>query len=78
MSRLTVLAKRPTAATEGVEDGFGRVAEPLRQLGALGDEPQPMGGGLQNAEAVVVLEGKASQLIVRANPDIEKARSGAW
>ena len=52
---------------EGVEDGFGRVAKALCQLGALGDEPQPVGGGLQDAEAVVVGESEARQSVIGAN-----------
>lgn len=52
---------------EGVEDGFGAVAVALGQLAALGDEPLPMGVGLQDAEAVVV--GKTENLNEIARPD---------
>ena len=43
---------------EGVEDGFGGVAEIGFHFRAFGDKPLPVGSRLQDADAVVVGEGE--------------------
>lgn len=55
---LDLLDGRRLGPGEGVEDGFGGVAEVGLQLRALGDEPLPVGVGLQEAEGIVVGEGE--------------------
>src|SRR5690606_15795228 len=49
---------------ESVEHRCGSVAEVRLQFAALRHEPEPMGGRLQYAEAVVVVEGERFKRVV--------------
>lgn len=63
---------------EGVEDGFGGVAETLGEFGTFGCEPEPMGGGLENAEGIIVAQCEARERIPGPNFGRDEYENGAF
>ena len=63
---------------EGVEDGFGGVAEIRFHFRALGEEPLRVGGGLQDTEDVVVGESKNLQGVAGADGGVNERKNWAF
>lgn len=63
---------------KGVENRGGGVIEALGELRAFRHEPQPMGVGLEDAEAIVVLKGEDAKFVIGANGAGNKCENRAF